>query len=129
MLLLYSPYGLVLHALSSSVFFFGREKKSGRESLFLPIFRFFHGQNFIFTCTFFGFFMFFHAQFFFSRALFHFFSRAKKTVSRATFSDFCAFFAFLTGFFSIIFHVYQFDFHGCNFQKISRAKSDFHAHF
>ena len=61
----------------TSVFFLAW-KKSGRESLFLPIFRFFHGQNEIFTCVFFGFFHFFHARNWFSRANFWFSSRPKK---------------------------------------------------
>ena len=61
-----------------SVLFLGVKKKSGREGLFLPVFRFFHVQNLLFTVIFFGFFDFFHACNFFSRALFGFFSRAKK---------------------------------------------------
>ena len=59
-------------------FFFGREKKSGRESLFLALFLFFHGQNAFFTPVFFDFFNFFHARIFFSRANFWFFARAKN---------------------------------------------------
>ena len=57
---------------------FLREKNRGRERLFLPLFRFFHGQNEIFTCVFFGFFHFFHARNWFSRANFWLSSRPKK---------------------------------------------------
>ena len=81
----------------SVFFFFGREKKSGRERLFLPVFRFFHGQNLLFTPIFFGFFNFFHARIFFSRALFVFFSRAKKRFHGQKFENFHGHLFFFTG--------------------------------
>ena len=55
-----------------------KPEKSARENEILRVKKTKNWQKKAFTPTFFGFFRFFHAHNFISRALFHFFSRAKK---------------------------------------------------
>ena len=74
-------------------FFLGEKRKSGREALFWPNFRFFLGQKSGFSPTFSRFFGIFLAHFWVSRPLFWFFSRVENTVSRAQFCDFLIFFS------------------------------------
>ena len=72
-------------------FFFPVRLKSARETHFFGVFGFFHGQDDVFTHTFFRF---FHALFFFSRALVWFFFTGKNLVSRGEisfFPQFCIF--------------------------------------
>ena len=116
-----------------SVFFFGREKKSGRESNFWPFFGFFHGHFWLFTPTFCCFFDFFHAQFFsFTPSFdlfFRFFHGQKNLFHGLKKGKNHILFSFSRGKLCKFFTGMEFFFTGVYLSKFSRAKNAFHAHF
>ena len=78
-------------------FFLGVKTITGVKALFWALFGFFHGQKWIFTPVFFGFFHFFHARILISRANFRFFSRAKNLFHGQKYENFHGQNFFFTG--------------------------------
>ena len=102
---------------------------SARESHLRPFFQFFHGTKKQFQAHFWPIFQFFHGHFSLFFVFLIFFHQEKMYFHGQKFYSFCGKVFNLAGYLSKFFHVPQFEFHGHDFIKISRASLSFHGNF